>query len=164
MIKDLELYYEFIKFAQGVDKHPKFFVIDPSKPIASLEDMSCIQYDCDTVLGMSNVNENYDPYWDDKKGYCDYEYDIMYTSNKFFGPRGDCFHLVLIKDNKIIAFGVEQGNYAGGIYCATDFDYNRFVNEINVIQKHYPELYEQIKDYPLANENEYKRYEGRSNA
>lgn len=163
MIKDLELYYEFIKYAEGVDKHPKFVVIDPSKPIASLEDMSCVQYDCDTILGVSNVNENYDPYWDNKNGYCDYEYDIMYTSTKHFGPRGDCFHLALIKDNKIIAFGDEQGNYAGGIYCANDFNYKRFTTEIEFIKNKYPELYEQIKDYQLANKNEYKHYESRSN-
>ena len=163
MIKNLELYYEFIKLAEGVDKHPKFVVIDPSKPIASLEDMSCIQYDCDTVFSMSNVNENYDTYWDNKNGYCDYEYDIMYTSTKHFGPRGECYYLVLVKNNKIIAFGNEQGNYAGGIYCANDFNYNRFTTEIKFIKNKYPELYEQIKDYQLANKNEYKHYEGRSN-
>jgi hypothetical protein len=115
-------------------------------------------YDMDTTISIPNFNPNVDSYWDDKNGYCDYVYDIMYTSTKYFGPRGEYYNLVLVKDNKIIAFGDEQGNYAGGIYCANDFNYNRFINEIKYIKNQFPELYDQIKDFPIAKENEYPRY------
>ena len=118
------------------------------------------QYDNDTTLGIPNdFNEDIiDTYWYDKQGYCDYEYDIMYTSTKHFGPRGECYYLVLVKNNKIIAFGDEQGNYAGGIYAANDFNYERFLNEKDSLKEEYPELYDKIKDIPLAEKNEYPRY------
>lgn len=102
-------------------------------------------YDVDTSFGIPN-------------NYCDYVYDVMLTSKKHDGPRGEYYNLVLIKDNKIIAFGDEQGNYAGGIYCSTVFNYQRFVEELDRIKKYYPDLYEQAKIYPLAKENEYPPY------
>ena len=118
-----------------------------------------VQYDTDTTLGVSNdyYEKMVDTYWCDKQGYCDYEYDVMYTSTKGFGPRGEYYHLVLVKDNKIIAFGDEQGNYAGGVYAANDFNYERFLTEKEAL-KGYPELYNKIKDIPLANKNECPRY------
>jgi hypothetical protein len=112
------------------------------------------QYDMDTPLGMPNYTE-IDPYWKDKNGYCGYEYDECYTSKEEFGPRGEYYNLVLIKDNKIIAFGDEQGNYCGGVYAATDFNYQQFLTEKDYLKKEYPELYNKIKDIPLATENEY---------
>ena len=108
------------------------------------------QYDMDSPLGMPN-----DSYWKDKNGYCGYEYDECYTSKEEFGARGGFYHLVLIKDNKIIAFGDEQGNYAGGVYSATDFNYQQFLTEKDYLKKEYPGLYNKIKDIPLAAENEY---------
>lgn len=91
---------------------------------------------------------NYDS---DKPGrYCDYEYDRFLTSNVGYGPRGDYYHLVLIKNGKIIAFGDEQGNYAGGIYASTEFAQERFLAEKENLRTQFPELYNKIKDIPLA--------------
>lgn len=125
----------------------------PKNIIFSSNDM----YDMDTIQGIPNDYgiENIDSYWKDKKGYCGYEYDEMITSKIAFGPRGEYYHLVLIKDNKIIAFGDEQGNYCGGIYTANDEDYERFSKEKEHLKINYSELYEKIKDIPLANKNEY---------
>lgn len=121
-------------------------------------------YDMDTMFpdNTLGVSENdIDHYWDDKKGYCDYEYDEMYESKHGMSPRGDWYSLVLVRDNKIIAFGEEQGNYAGGVYASTDFNYPRFLEEKEYIKSIHPELYEQIKDIPLAEENEYPMYKRR---
>ena len=82
--------------------------------------------------------------------YCGYEYDRFLTSEVGFGPRGDYYHLVLVKDGHIIAFGDEQGNYDGGIYASTEFNIDRFKNEKDRLQKDFPELYEKVKDIPLA--------------
>lgn len=82
--------------------------------------------------------------------YCGYEYDRFLTSEVGFGPRGDYYHLVLVKDGHIIAFGDEQGNYAGGIYASTEFSTDSFLKGREYIRKEYPELYEKIKDIPLA--------------
>lgn len=82
--------------------------------------------------------------------YCGYEYDRFLTSEVGFGPRGEYYHLVLVKDGRIIAFGDEQGNYAGGIYASTEFSTDSFQKEKEYIRKEYPELYEKIKDIPLA--------------
>lgn len=88
---------------------------------------------------------------DEKPGnYCGYEYDRFLTSEVGFGPRGDYYHLVLVKDGHIIAFGDEQGNYAGGIYASTEFSTDSFLKEKEYIRNEYPELYEKIKDIPLA--------------
>lgn len=93
-----------------------------------------------------------------KNEYCGYEYDKMYESKHGMSPRGDWYYLALVRDGKIIAFGDEQGNYAGGVYCANDCQYQRFVKEKEHIQREYPDLYEKIKDIPLAEENEYPMY------
>ena len=85
----------------------------------------------------------------------------MYESKHGMSPRGDWYSLVLVRDNKIIAFGEEQGNYAGGVYASTDFNYPRFLEEKEYIKAIHPELYEQIKDIPLAKENEYPMYKRR---
>lgn len=61
--------------------------------------------------------------------YCGYEYDRFLTSEVGFGPRGEYYHLVLVKDGRIIAFGDEQGNYAGGIYASTEFSTDSFQKE-----------------------------------
>lgn len=121
----------------------------------------CLMYDMDTMilpntLGISE--SDIDHYWDDKNGYCGYEYDEMYESKHGMSPRGDWYSLVLVRNGKIIAFGEEQGNYAGGIYCANDCQYPRFVKEKEHIKKEYHDLYEKIKDIPLAEENEYPMY------
>lgn len=78
------------------------------------------------------------------------EYDQLLTSNVGFGPRGDYFHFVLIKGGKIVAFGDEQGNYAGGIYASTTFAQSRFMEEKERLRTAFPELYEKIKDIQLA--------------
>ena len=44
--------------------------------------------------------------------YCCFEYDIILTSEVGFGPRGEYYHLVLVKDGRIIAFLDEHCNYA----------------------------------------------------
>lgn len=139
----VELYKQFIDYLSSIDNSSKNF----------LDDMS-ILYDMETIQGVPNTRGDIDSYWINKKGYCGYEYDEMYNSKKVFGPRGDYYYLVLVKDNKIVAFGDEQGNYAGGVYCSNDFNYEQFVNEKESLKKHYPDLYEQIKDIPLANKNE----------
>lgn len=82
--------------------------------------------------------------------YCGYDYDAFYTSEVGLGPRGEYYHLALVKDGKIIAFGDEQGNYAGGVYASYNFAEGRFQKEKEYIKKGYPDLYEQIKDFPLA--------------
>ncbi len=82
--------------------------------------------------------------------YCGYEYDQFLTSNVSAGPRGNYYHLVLIKNGKIIAFGDEQGNYAGGIYASTEFAQTRFMAEKENLRAEFPELYDKIKDIPLA--------------
>ncbi len=74
----------------------------------------------------------------------------VYKSNIGYGPRGEYFHYVVVKNGCITGFGEEQGNYAGGIYASPDFQENRFLTEKEVLKEHYPELYEQIKDIPLA--------------
>lgn len=139
-----DLYKKYIDYMACADFSPK---------------NQCFQYDSDTTLGVPNdyYEKMVDTYWNDKQGYCDYEYDVMHTSTKCLGPRGYCYYLVLVKDDKIIAFGDEQGNYAGGIYAANDFNYERFLNEKESL-KEYPELYDKIKDIPLAEKNEYPRY------
>lgn len=82
--------------------------------------------------------------------YCGYEYDRLLTSEVSIGPRGDYYHLVLVKDGHIIAFGDEQGNYAGGVYASTNFSTDSFQSQKEYIRNKYPELYEKIKDIPLA--------------
>lgn len=61
--------------------------------------------------------------------YCGYEYDRFLTSEVGFGPRGEYYHLVLVKDGRIIAFGDEHGNYAGCIYASTEFSTDSFQKE-----------------------------------
>lgn len=119
------------------------------------------QYDADTTMPSNDLglsDDDFDPYWKDKKGYCDYEYEERYESNKGMSPRGEWYKLVLVRGGKIIAFGEEQGNYAGGVYASNDFNYPRFLKEKEQLKEEYPELYEQIKDIPLAEENEYPMY------
>lgn len=119
------------------------------------------QYDADTTMPPNDLGlseDDFDPYWKDKKGYCDYEYEERYESNKGMSPRGEWYKLVLVRGGKIIAFGEEQGNYAGGVYASNDFNYPRFLKEKEQLKEKYPELYEQIKDIPLAEENEYPMY------
>jgi hypothetical protein len=140
----VELYKQFIDYLSSIDTSSKNF----------LEDMP-ILYDMETIQGVSNTRGDIGSYWINKKGYCGYEYDEMYTSKNVFGPRGESYYLVLVKDNKIVAFGDEQGNYAGGVYCSNDFNYEHFIDEKESLKKHYPDLYEQIKDIPLASKNEY---------
>lgn len=121
-------------------------------------------YDMDTMFPdntMGVSESDIDHYWDDKKGYCGYEYDEMYESKHGMSPRGDWYSFVLVRDNKIIAFGEEQGNYAGGVYASNSFNYPIFLKEKEYLKEKYPELYEQIKDIPLASENEYPRYKRR---
>lgn len=116
-----------------------------------------VMYDLDTPQMLPNsYGFEEDGLCYDVKNYCGYVYDEMITSEKHFGPRGEYYHLVLIKDNKIIAFGDEQGNYAGGIYASNDYLYSRFMNEKEHIKNSYPDLYNKIENIPLASENEYK--------
>ncbi len=82
--------------------------------------------------------------------YFDYEYDRFLKSKVGIGPRGKYYHFVLVKDGQIIAFGEEQGNYAGGIYASTKFNTKSFLREKECLRKSYPELYEKIKKIPLA--------------
>lgn len=139
-------YLEYIKQFIEIDNRNKNIIF-------SSNDM----YDMDTIQGIPNDYgiENIDSYWKDKKCYCGYEYDEMVKSKIAFGPRGEYYHLVLVKDNKVIAFGDEQGNYAGGIYTANDGNYERFIKEKDYLKTNYPDLYEKIKDIPLSNKNEY---------
>lgn len=74
----------------------------------------------------------------------------VYKSTISHGPRGEYYHYVVVEDGKITGFGDEQGNYAGGIYASPDFQEDRFITEKEALKKRYPELYEQIKDIPLA--------------
>lgn len=129
--------------------------------VAESPEVMVAAYDLDTEMpdNTCGVTESdYKSYWKDKKGYCDYEYDEMYESKHGMSPRGDWYNLVLVRNGKIIAFGDEQGNYAGGIYCANDCQYQRFLKEKERIKREYPDLYEKIKDIPLAEENEYPMY------
>lgn len=73
-----------------------------------------------------------------------------FTSDVGFGPRGDYYHYVMVKDGKIVGFGEEQGNYAGGIYASPTFNTECFKHEKERLKTQYPELYEKIKDIPLA--------------
>jgi len=73
-----------------------------------------------------------------------------FTSKICDGPRGDYYHYVMVKDGKIVGFGEEQGNYAGGIYASTEFNMDCFKNEKERLQKDFPELYEKVKGIPLA--------------
>lgn len=141
----MEKFYKlFTEYLSNSDLYPKNSIIYN------------INYDCDTILGTPNIIEC-DDYSEDKKCYCDYEYDECFESNKGMSPRGEWYNLVLVRNGKIIAFGDEQGNYAGGIYAANDFNYERFLTEKDNL-KEYPELYNKIKDIPLAEKNEYPKY------
>lgn len=82
--------------------------------------------------------------------YCGYEYDRFITSEVGNGPRGEYYHFVLVKDGQIIAFGDEQGNYAGGIYASFDFMQDSFIKQKDILRRDYQDLYEKIKDIPLA--------------
>lgn len=73
-----------------------------------------------------------------------------FTSDVGFGPRGDYYHYVMVKGGKIVGFGEEQGNYAGGIYSSPEFNTECFKHEKERLKTQYPELYEKIKDIPLA--------------
>lgn len=74
----------------------------------------------------------------------------IFKSKVGFGPRGEYFHYVVVEDGKITGFGDEQGNYAGGLYATPDFNESGFLNGKEELKTYYPELYEQIKDIPLA--------------
>lgn len=88
---------------------------------------------------------------EERKGnYCGYDYDRFLTSEVHFGPRGEYYQLVLVKDGHIVVFGDEQGNYAGGIYASNKFMTELFLRGKDNLRYRYPELYEKIKDIPLA--------------
>ncbi len=73
-----------------------------------------------------------------------------FTSAVGNGPRGAYFHYVMVKDGRIVGFGDEQGNYAGGIYASPEFNPECFKHEKERLKTDYPELYEKIKSLPLA--------------
>lgn len=73
-----------------------------------------------------------------------------FTSEVHYGPRGEYFHYVIVKKGKIVAFGEEEGNYAGGNYATPTFYPEKFLKEKDVLRTKYPELYDKIKDFPLA--------------
>lgn len=73
-----------------------------------------------------------------------------FTSAIGNGPRGEYFHYVMVKGGRIVGFGEEQGNYAGGIYASPEFNSECFKNEKERLKTYYPELYEKIKSLPLA--------------
>lgn len=73
-----------------------------------------------------------------------------FTSKVGFGPRGEYYHYVMVEDGKIVGFGDEQGNYAGGLYASPLFNTDRFLKEKEILRDSFPELYEKIKDIPLA--------------
>lgn len=73
-----------------------------------------------------------------------------FTSDVGFGPRGEYYNYVIVKAGKIVGFGEEQGNYAGGIYASPEFSTECFKHEKERLKTTFPELYEKIKDIPLA--------------
>ena len=44
-------------------------------------------------------------------------YDTRVEETHHQGPRGDYYHYALLLEGKLVAFGDEQGNYAGGETC-----------------------------------------------
>ena len=144
-----EFYKLYIEYLTNADKYPK--------------NQCFCNYDMDTIIGIPNAyNVGYDSYWDNKKGYCNYEYDEWFESKRGMSPRGEWYHLVLVRNGKIIAFGEEQGNYAGGIYAANDFNYERFLKGKEELKNECIDLYEQIKDIPLAEKNEFPMYKNKN--
>ena len=93
---------------------------------------------------------------------------IRIESKHYSGPRGDYYEYCYISkhNREIMAFGEEQGNYAGGIYAVKfiDGDVNKAIyygpfdddilyNRLSYYYKKYNDLYNKIK---AKNYNIYK--------
>ena len=87
--------------------------------------------------------------------YLGFYYDRMIMSKSVHRERGEYYHFVLVKDNKIIAFGEEQGNYAGGVYATNEGNYEFFILQKEDLKKRFPELYRKVKNIPYAGKNQY---------
>lgn len=85
-----------------------------------------------------------------------YEYDRMVSVKDKGMPSGH-YHFVLVRDNKIIAFGEEQGSYCGGIFASNDTSYLYFYGYKDWLRKNIPELYAKVAHIPIAGRDEYKR-------
>lgn len=84
------------------------------------------------------------------------------SSEKVLGPRGECYVYVELFDGKIYAVGDEQGNYAGGIIAAMDYDGREKIADDIAHFKGSPNdshrrFYEQIKEIPIMTDDEYKQ-------
>lgn len=84
------------------------------------------------------------------------------SSEKVLGPRGEYYVYVELFDGKIYAVGDEQGNYAGGIIAAMDYDGREKIADDIAHFKDSPNdshrrFYEQIKEIPIMTDDEYKQ-------
>lgn len=83
-----------------------------------------------------------------------YEYDRMVVAKDNGMPSGH-YHFVLVRDNKIIAFGSEQGSYCGGVLASNDTSYTYFSGYKDWLRDNIPELYAKVAHIPIAGKNEY---------
>jgi hypothetical protein len=93
--------------------------------------------------------------------YCGIIYDEMVKSEVGMSPRGEWYHFVLIKNNRIIAYGEEQGNYAGGVLgdcksCGKTL--KNWFNNLSLTKDEYDKsLYEKIKHYKIGKSRDCKK-------
>ena len=80
-------------------------------------------------------------------GYCGYN-GVVIEGTKSIHPRGDTYDLVVILPNGKIAFGHEEGNYAGGIYLSPGSDNYQIRRDkmLNSIEEHDTDFYQLIKE------------------
>lgn len=78
------------------------------------------------------------------------------------GPRGDYYEYARLYDGKIISFGEEQGNYAGGETVTMTYGgHEGLLRKKESLSKQKlgsfaSDLYEKIKDCPVMTDEEYK--------